>query len=186
MNRNNTKEELLDLANQLIKNVGVNAMSYADLSREIGISKASIHHHFPKKEDLIIALLQRTNRIYGEMFAEILHSQELGLEKVYQIAWIYEPGQCSGKKCLLGVLSAEYGSLGEQVQIELKRSVEVPVGALEQAFAQAIAQGSLRVGSDARVLAHSFYALILGAQLVSHSGPEHSFRKTICLFVESL
>ena len=48
-NNLDTKETLLDHAQDLVQRVGVNAMSYNDLSKAVGIRKASIHYHFPKK-----------------------------------------------------------------------------------------------------------------------------------------
>jgi len=48
-----TKEKLLEIASSLIRQKGINGMSYQHLSDKIGIRKASIHYHFPKKDDLI-------------------------------------------------------------------------------------------------------------------------------------
>lgn len=50
------KEEIVELAITLLQTKGFESFSYQDLSRELGITKASIHHHFPKKEDLGVAL----------------------------------------------------------------------------------------------------------------------------------
>ncbi|MCD4689251.1 MAG: TetR/AcrR family transcriptional regulator, partial [Desulfuromonadaceae bacterium] len=51
-----TKRHILDVAEDLIQRVGLNAMSYKHISDAVGIRKASIHHHFPKKDNLIDAL----------------------------------------------------------------------------------------------------------------------------------
>ncbi len=56
-----TQTAILDTAQELIQRVGVNAMSYADISAVVGIRKASIHYYFPTKYDLIAALLDRYN-----------------------------------------------------------------------------------------------------------------------------
>lgn len=44
-----TKTQILDVAQDLIQRLGVNGMSYQDISEVVGIRKASIHTHFPKK-----------------------------------------------------------------------------------------------------------------------------------------
>src|SRR3712207_7018673 len=46
------RDRLLDVAQELVQRVGANAMSYQDLSKALGITKASIHYHFPTKADL--------------------------------------------------------------------------------------------------------------------------------------
>lgn len=54
-----TSEKILDIAQSLIVAGGYNAFSYADISDAIGIRKASIHHHFPTKAELVAALIDR-------------------------------------------------------------------------------------------------------------------------------
>ncbi|MHC2332663.1 TetR/AcrR family transcriptional regulator [Bradyrhizobium sp. USDA 4454] len=54
-----TSERILDVAQSLIVAGGYNGFSYADISDAIGIRKASIHHHFPTKADLVSALVDR-------------------------------------------------------------------------------------------------------------------------------
>ncbi|WP_257998927.1 TetR/AcrR family transcriptional regulator [Fischerella thermalis] len=49
MNSTDTRTQILDTAQDLIQRVGVNAMSYQDISEAVGIRKASIHYHFPSK-----------------------------------------------------------------------------------------------------------------------------------------
>lgn len=52
----NRKAEILELAIQLLQTKGFENFSYQDLAVSLGITKASIHHHFPRKEDLGVAL----------------------------------------------------------------------------------------------------------------------------------
>ncbi|WP_338691279.1 TetR/AcrR family transcriptional regulator [Bradyrhizobium sp. 26S5] len=57
-----TSEKILDVAQSLIVAGGYNAFSYADISDAIGIRKASIHHHFPTKAELVSVLVDRYRR----------------------------------------------------------------------------------------------------------------------------
>lgn len=54
-----TSEKILDVAQSLIVAGGYNGFSYADISAAVGIRKASIHHHFPTKAELVAALVDR-------------------------------------------------------------------------------------------------------------------------------
>ena len=54
-----TSEKILDVAQSLIVAGGYNGFSYADISAAIGIRKASIHHHFPTKAELVAVLVDR-------------------------------------------------------------------------------------------------------------------------------
>jgi TetR/AcrR family transcriptional repressor of nem operon len=54
-----TSEKILGTAQSLIVAGGYNGFSYADISAAIGIRKASIHHHFPTKAELVAVLVDR-------------------------------------------------------------------------------------------------------------------------------
>ncbi len=53
------KEQILEVATKLVQTRGYSAFSCQDLSARLGITKASIHHHFPSKEDLGIAVAEK-------------------------------------------------------------------------------------------------------------------------------
>lgn len=59
------KQEILEAAQELFQTQGYSGFSYQDLSSRLGIAKPSIHHHFPTKEALGVALVES----YGEMLA---------------------------------------------------------------------------------------------------------------------
>ena len=50
--------EIMANTRQLLTVGGYKSFSYADLAERVGIRKASIHHHFPSKEDLVHAVVQ--------------------------------------------------------------------------------------------------------------------------------
>ena len=55
-----TRQRILDVAEQLLLERGYAGFSYQDIADAVGIRKASIHHHFPAKEDLGRAIIERT------------------------------------------------------------------------------------------------------------------------------
>ena len=57
----NTKQQIVELSAGLLREQGFHGFSYLDLSRALGITKASIHHHYPKKSDLGLALCEWTH-----------------------------------------------------------------------------------------------------------------------------
>ena len=59
------KEELLELALELWLCRGHQGWSYADLARGTGIRKASVHHHFATKGDLVEELITRNRRQFA-------------------------------------------------------------------------------------------------------------------------
>ncbi len=53
------KEQILEIATELVQTRGYSAFSYKDLSDRLGITKASIHHHFSSKQDLGKAVAEK-------------------------------------------------------------------------------------------------------------------------------
>jgi TetR/AcrR family transcriptional repressor of nem operon len=54
-----TAERTLDVAERLLQVRGFNGFSYADIAAELGVTKASLHYHFPSKAELGDALIAR-------------------------------------------------------------------------------------------------------------------------------
>ncbi len=54
--------EIAEHARQLLAAGGYNGFSYADLSERVRVGKASIHHHFPSKVDLVLTVVMRGRR----------------------------------------------------------------------------------------------------------------------------
>ena len=54
-----TKERLIEEATGLINIKGLGATSVRDLLAATGVAKGSLYHHFPGKEDLGLAALER-------------------------------------------------------------------------------------------------------------------------------
>ena len=51
-NEKPTAERILDIAERLVQTRGFTNFSYADIAAELGITKASLHYHFPGKAEL--------------------------------------------------------------------------------------------------------------------------------------
>ena len=117
-----TAERILDAANALLIDRGYSAFSYADVAEAVKIRKASIHHHFPTKAGLVVAVLRRHRaRILEGMKA--LDDQidtPLGRIKNYFKYW---EGCIEGRTlsfCIGALLGTEMPSLPEEVQAEVR------------------------------------------------------------------
>ncbi len=164
-----TKDELLDCAQDLIQRVGVNAMSYNDLSVEVGIRKASIHYHFPKKEDLIEALLLRCRIDYSDRYREIASSDQSVIDKLQSIADVFDNSLSSGKICLVGMLSVESTTLTDKLRTTLETSINSCVGVIESIFIQGVADKSFPSSMNTDEAAHAFHDFLLGAQIIART-----------------
>src|SRR5215813_5264337 len=139
-----TRSLILREAEFLIRTRGYAAFSYADLSARVGITKASIHHHFPTKEDLIVVLV----REYVERFVAVL----AGIKQQYAgpgarlraYANLFLDGFEKGMLPLCGALSAERSALPEAMRPQVQEFFRIHLDWLDGVLADGVAAGALR------------------------------------------
>ena len=116
-----TVDKLLDAAEGRIRTGGFHAVSFRDLAADLGIKSASVHYHFPKKEDLGSAVVTRyADRVMAALAVEaegaVTASDKLAaLIRVYRTALTTED-----KACLCGVMGAEALGLPEPVRAAVR------------------------------------------------------------------
>ena len=138
-----TREALLDAAEDLLLTRGWNGFSYADLAARIGIRKASIHHHFPMKEDLGIAVLERGRE---RARRQRLHPDADPLERFERQVRHFERLLAEGDRvCIGGSLSVGFDALPERLRAAFNDVTEERQRWLEQMFRDGQAAGRFRV-----------------------------------------
>lgn len=76
---------ILHAASEVLVEKGYDAMSMEDIASRVGISRAAIYLHFPGKEDLVLALLQRGIETSVERFDALLAEPIAPPEKVRRL-----------------------------------------------------------------------------------------------------
>lgn len=119
--KTNTYNQILDEAIRLLKEKGAQGFSYQDLSEAVGIKKASIHYHFPHKEDLLLAIIS-TQYLNIESYLR-LGSSLNPKEKVKYLALLYRKvlEENTNYICPCGMLAAEWSTLTEKIKEALQR-----------------------------------------------------------------
>ena len=118
--KQNTAQQILDVAQSMVRNRGYSAFSYADIAREIGIRKASIHYHFPSKEDLVKELVKRYRETLERKCQGIEQQKITPQEQFKRFVSLYRDGLEENQICLCGMLTADFVVLNPEIQEELK------------------------------------------------------------------
>lgn len=163
------KERILDVALALVQQRGVNAFSYADIAKEVGVSKASVHHHFATKSELVNCLMEN----YTEQLIQYLdsHNQKnlSAKDKLNYYCDVYRNTLDNEKVCLGGMLSAEALTLGSETKPLLSRFFEYQKQWLIQVLKQGEESGELHLNTSGEKLAVMLIATLQGALVVSRS-----------------
>jgi TetR/AcrR family transcriptional repressor of nem operon len=164
---NDTRTKILDVAEELIQRVGCNAMSYKHISEAIGIRKASIHHHFSKKENLVDELLKRCRTSYGGNYQKIVDGAGNAPEKLRQIVGIFEEGLKKRQLCLVGTMSADLNTLQDSSRTILEATIQNTVKIFMIAFKQGREEGSLSFAGSDEEVAYAFFSFLVGTQITA-------------------
>ena len=126
----------MDVAESMIRIGGFHAFSFRDIAKEVGLKSASVHYHFPTKEDLGAAVMKRYAGRCLEALGSIDDFAEGDWEGfVRRFIGIVYTALCNDRKlCLCGMLAAESLKLPTAVVVEVVASVEGHLERLEEAL----------------------------------------------------
>ena len=169
---NSTKTQILDAAQELIQKVGLNAMSYADISQAVGIRKASIHYHFPTKEKLVAALLDRYSNDFFRLVDSILKISESAEVKLRRYCGLFEATLSSGKQdqaCLGGMLGAELKTLEFPIIEQVSQFYQDNKLYLVKLLKQGQETGEFRFPGQVEAMADLIFSSLEGGLLIARA-----------------
>ena len=162
-----TSDQIVASARSFIVSGGYNGFSYADISEIVGIRKASIHHHFPSKVDLVRVLVQqyREDAEVGlsELAAAVPDSFELLQSFAGNWARCIEDG--SIPFCVCALLASELPALPPEVAAEVSAYFDYLSSWLRDVMERGAEQGKLTIEASAQAEAEIFMATVHGAML---------------------
>lgn len=171
MASSDTASKLVSEAGQLIANVGYNGFSYADLSARLGIRKASIHHHFPSKVDLVVAVVEQQRAAIRAQIAALESGKPDAMGEL--IAYVDYWKRCitdqSATFCLAGVLAVESPGLPPPVVSAVQGHFNDLGTWLERVMALGVAQGAIKLELEPKTSSKFFQTAIYGAMVMARA-----------------
>lgn len=181
-----TAGKLITEASRLIVNAGYNGFSYADLAECLGIRKASIHHHFPSKVNLVVAVVeQQRATIQGQI--EALESgtpDAMGQLLAYVDYWKRCIEDQSAPFCLAGVLAVELPGLPAEVAAAVQGHFNDLGKWLKRLMALGVEQGTIKLELEPGISSQFFQTTVYGAMLMARAyGDPSKFNLVIDAFL---
>jgi TetR/AcrR family transcriptional regulator, transcriptional repressor for nem operon len=165
-----TRTALLNSAETACRQRGFDGFSYSDMARDVGIAKPSIHHHFPVKADLALALLERYSDSFISALEDISTSNQSAGAMLADYVQLYKNALKGGTcVCLCVAFSAGRASLSDDVIMKLNHFHELSINWLETLFRKASHDHSIGQIADHKSEAAATLALMEGAQLVARA-----------------
>ncbi len=168
-----TREEILSCAEELWQRRGYNGFSYHHIAIQLGIRNAAIHYHFPSKENLGVALIQRYRARFAEWFVEVRKTEHAWqrLRRYFDLYVDYLNAEC--RVCPSGILGAEFQAIPEEMRAEAKLLMGEIYDWLIETLNLGRAQGSLKFIGNAEDKAVQIGASLQGGlQIARVAGGE--------------
>jgi len=171
-----TSDKILDTAQALIVAGGYNGFSYADISAAIGIRKASIHHHFPTKAELVAVLVDRYRQQAeaGLKFLQEHSSDPTEQLQSYLGFWEKCIRDASLPVCICAMLASEMQMLPDEVALRVRshfQSLAAWLTSLLKAGAeQDLFKLNRRPEDEAQTLMASVHGAMLSARAFGDPG----------------
>jgi TetR/AcrR family transcriptional repressor of nem operon len=166
-NDSETPGRILDAAEQLVQTRGFNGFSYGDVASLLGVTRASLHYHFPAKTDLGEALIRRYTDRFGSALAAIGTEHSDPRAKLGAYADIYAGVLRDERMCLCGMLAAEYDTLPGPMRDAVVRFFDASESWLEGVLLEGRRAGTLGFEGSAREVARLVISGLEGAMLVA-------------------
>ncbi len=132
------RDRLLDTAADLFYREGVRAVGVDLVVERTGVAKTSLYRHFPSKDDLVAAVLERDDRNYWAHWERIAeaHTGNPGAELTAHMHWIAQYiGRPEFRGCAFLNMATEFPSPdhpARRIALRHKSELRTRLGALTQ------------------------------------------------------
>lgn len=164
-----TANLVLDVAERLAQTRGFNGFSYADISAEVGITKASLHYHFRTKSDLGQRLIERYAETFRAALEEIRAREAAAPARLALYVDLYTRVLQGNRMCLCGMLAAEFTTLPAAMQGAIRGFFDLSEAWLAEVVEAGRTAAELEFDGSADDIARLLLGALEGAMLVARS-----------------
>jgi TetR/AcrR family transcriptional repressor of nem operon len=162
-----TASQILDAAERFVQERGFNGFSYADVARELGLTKAALHYHFASKAELGDALIDRYAARFLETLATVENERGDAVDKLRAYAQLYADVFRDDRMCLCGMLAADYTTLPDPMRERVVRFFDDNEVWLARVLEAGRTAGTIRFTGPASSVARTLIGGLEGAMLVA-------------------
>jgi AcrR family transcriptional regulator len=160
-----TRTEIVNIANELIKSIGYNAFSYADISKKLNIKNAAIHYYFPSKSDLGVEVIKKNLAAFN---SNVDSWKNLGYRQQLTNYLTMHDGFLENYwACIVGALSPSFDTLPQNMQAELQQLVNIILDWLADLLTKGKQSNVFSFGEPPGVKAYMIHSAMLSALLMN-------------------
>jgi len=180
------QSEILMLAGEMIQTKGYDSFSYNDLSLRLGIRKASIHHHFPKKQELGLAYLKYRFELAKDIENQLRNSKMNSLQKLQAFLDLGVKPIEEKKICPVSSFQADRWNINEEMKGVLTKIEETEMSMLTSILEDGRSSEELFFVGEAKDQASLILSSMKGAILYAQGQGLDFYQRTMNHVVANL
>lgn len=179
----NTRQQIVEYSADMLRANGFEGFSYLDISRHLGITKASVHHHFPKKVDLGLALCDWTQDWFEQGLSHFdarATSNWNKLERYVRAAMKHSLNE--HKLCPISAFYSDLNKLPDSIKERVKALDDYELDWVTAVMQDGIDNDEFAPNQDPRALASLFIFSCKGALYYARLHGKDLFHQTMKQF----
>ncbi len=160
-----TRQQIILLADELIRRKGFNAFSYADIAVQMGVRNAAIHYHFPAKTDLGAAVIDRElARMIAYRRLAKDRPGDFGLKLVFTI---FDRTHDRNLICLMGSLTPDIDTFDHRMQQKVAELSAFILEEVAESLERSRQEGKVKFKGEALARASMVVSVLMSSLLLS-------------------
>jgi AcrR family transcriptional regulator len=181
-------ELILETAEEILLKKGYANASMDEIAAQAGVSKGTLYHHFPTKEDLFFALLEKALARFEQVVQQSVLSSNNARQKLVRIIY-YVYGEHRGEHRHLLQLLRNNGELSQRLQIKKGQSrerMDQVIGQIRGILEEGKAEGLFTTAIATDLMLHLFLHLLSLSEDEHLSGPQEGTSEELISQLERL
>jgi TetR/AcrR family transcriptional repressor of nem operon len=165
MNTNSTRDKILDLAKNYMQAIGYHSFNYKMIATRLNIKNASIHHYFPSKEDLALAVIEKDKQSFTNMVKRL--ESQTPTEKAEAFLTLYTGFFDNGQKlCVVSTFETSFNDVSDPIRKASNAYAVFAINWLTDVFKEGLQSKEFSFRESAEEMAAMWMAGLPGALLV--------------------
>ncbi|HWQ47865.1 MAG TPA: TetR/AcrR family transcriptional regulator [Methanosarcina sp.] len=184
---NQTNQQILYYARNFLQCRGYNGFSYKDISRKLGIKNAAIHNYYPKKEDLVAALLEDSRKNLAANIAQIVESGGSARDQLqYYFDYALKEFDEGKSICPPGSVILNFEELPQKVQKQNLLLLDEILSWISRVLKAGLEQGEFSFSDPVEARAELVVETLMGARQLSSIKGRKTLVRSISLIKSDL
>ena len=179
-----TRDKIVELGRNIVQRVGYHSFNYKQIATTLAIKNAAIHHYYPAKEDLGVAIVKKDHEDFQQMKQRL--ATQTPLQNVEALLNNYISYFKGGQLCVIGTFEVALYEVPERIKLATGDYLEDIDMWLKDAMQKGLDNNDFHFKQSAAELAELWLAALPGALLAGRLRGEISFNTLIKELRDSL